>query len=57
MGFGAGSFRAAESASMNVTVNVGGSISTERDIVNAITQGIYNNQASGIPISYTTAYR
>jgi hypothetical protein len=56
-GFNAGTFRAAESASMNVTVNVGGSISTERDIVNAITQGIYNNQASGIPISYTTAYR
>ena len=57
MPFSAGTFRAAESASMNVTVNVGGSISTERDIVNAITQGIYNNQASGIPISYTTAYR
>ena len=39
-----------------VTVNVGGSISTERDIVAAITQGIYNNQASGIPINYSTAY-
>lgn len=55
--FNFGTFRAAESASMNVTVNVGGSISTERDIVNAITQGIYNNQASGIPISYSTAFR
>ena len=55
--FNFGTFRAAETASMNVTVNVQGSISTERDIVNAITQGIYNNQASGIPISYTTAYR
>jgi hypothetical protein len=41
----------------NVTVNVAGSVTTERDLVNAITQGIYNNQASGIPISYSTAYR
>ena len=57
MGFGAGTFRAAESASMNVTVNVGGSVTTERDLVSAITQGIYNNQAAGIPISYTTAFR
>jgi hypothetical protein len=57
MGFGAGTFRAAEAATTNITVNVGGSITTERDLVSAITQGIYNNQASGIPISYTTAYR
>jgi hypothetical protein len=57
MPFSAGTFRAAEAATTNITVNVGGSISTERDIVNAITQGIYNNQASGIPISYSTAYR
>lgn len=57
MGFAAGTFRAAESASMNVTVNVAGSVTTERDLVSAITQGIYNNQASGIPISYTTAFR
>jgi hypothetical protein len=41
----------------NITVNVQGSVTTERDLVNAITQGIYNNQASGIPISYSTAYR
>ena len=41
----------------SVTVNVAGSVTTERDLVNAITQGIYNNQASGIPISYSTAYR
>ena len=40
----------------NITVNVQGSISTERDIVAAITQGIYNNQASGIPINYSTVY-
>jgi hypothetical protein len=57
MGFGAGTFRAAESASMNVTVNVAGTVTAERDLVSAITQGIYNNQAAGIPISYTTAFR
>ena len=39
-----------------VTVNVSGSVMTERDLVDAITQGIYNNQASGIPINYSTAY-
>ena len=55
--FSAGTFRAAEAATTNIVVNVGGSITTERDLVSAITQGIYNNQASGIPISYTTAYR
>jgi hypothetical protein len=44
-------------AASMVNVVVQGSVTTERDLVNAITQGIYNNQASGIPISYTTAYR
>ena len=58
----AGSFRMGEEASMrayqnSITVNVAGSVTTERDLVSAITQGIYNNQASGIPISYSTAYR
>jgi hypothetical protein len=57
MDFGAGTFRAAESRTTNISVNVQGSVTTERDLVNAITQGIYNNQASGIPISYSTAYR
>jgi hypothetical protein len=57
MDFGAGTFRAAESRTTNISVNVQGSVTTERDLVSAITQGIYNNQASGIPISYTTAYR
>ena len=57
MGFGAGTFRAAEAATTNIVVNVAGSVSTERDLVSAITQGIYNNQASGTPISYTTAFR
>jgi hypothetical protein len=40
----------------SITVNVQGSITTERDLVSVITQGIYNNQASGIPINYSTAY-
>lgn len=57
MGFGAGTFRQAEAATTNIQVNVAGSVTTERDLVSAITQGIYNNQASGIPISYTTAFR
>lgn len=57
MPFGAGTFRAAEAATTNITVNVAGSVTAERDLVSAITQGIYNNQASGIPISYSTAYR
>jgi hypothetical protein len=39
-----------------VVVNVAGSVSTERDLVDAITQGIYNNQAAGIPINYSTVY-
>ena len=55
--FSAGSFRAAEAATTNIQVNVNGSVTTQQDLVSAITQGIYNNQASGIPISYTTAYR
>jgi hypothetical protein len=50
-------FSGAGSGMQSVVVNVAGSITTERDLVSAITQGIYNNQASGIPISYTTAYR
>jgi hypothetical protein len=39
-----------------IIVNVAGSVTTERDLVSAITQGIYNNQASGIPINYSTSY-
>ena len=41
---------------MVVNISVQGSVTTERDLVNAITQGIYNNQASGIPINYSTVY-
>jgi hypothetical protein len=58
----AGSFAIGERDTMrayqnSIVVNVQGSVTTERDLVSAITQGIYNNQASGIPISYSTAYR
>ena len=41
---------------INVVVNNAGSTITERDLVDTITQGIYNNQAAGIPINYSTAY-
>ena len=51
------SYAGSPSGVQSVVVNVSGSVTTERDLVNAITQGIYNNQASGIPISYSTAYR
>jgi hypothetical protein len=50
-------FSSSSGGGASVVVNVQGSVTTERDLVNAITQGIYNNQASGIPISYSTAYR
>jgi hypothetical protein len=48
--------RIGSSSPTYVTVNVGGSISTERDIVAAITQGLYAQQASGTPVNYSTAY-
>ena len=41
---------------ISVVVNNAGSTITERDLVSSITQGIYNNQAAGIPISYSTAF-
>ena len=50
-------FNFSGAGSPTVVVNVAGSVTAERDLVSAITQGIYNNQASGIPISYSTAYR
>jgi hypothetical protein len=40
----------------NVTVNVTGSVTTERDLVAAITQGLYAQQASGTPVTYSTVY-
>ena len=39
-----------------VNVSVQGSVTTQQDLVNSITNAIYNNQASGIPINYSTAY-
>jgi hypothetical protein len=39
-----------------VNLNVQGSVSTERDLVAAITQGLYAQQASGTPVNYSTAY-
>ena len=40
----------------SVVVNVAGSVSTERDLVSAITQGLYSQQASGTPVNYSTVY-
>jgi hypothetical protein len=40
----------------SVVVNVAGSVSTERDLVAAITQGLYSQQASGTPVTYSTVY-
>ncbi len=39
-----------------VNVNVTGSVTTERDLVAAITQGLYAQQASGTPVTYSTVY-
>jgi hypothetical protein len=39
-----------------VNISVTGSVTTERDLVAAITQGLYAQQASGTPVNYSTAY-
>jgi hypothetical protein len=39
-----------------VNINAAGSITTDRDLVSMVTNAIYNNQASGIPINYSTSY-
>jgi hypothetical protein len=39
-----------------VNLTVQGSVSTERDLVAAITQGLYSQQASGTPVTYSTVY-
>ena len=39
-----------------VNLTVTGSVTTERDLVAAITQGLYAQQASGTPVNYSTAY-
>jgi hypothetical protein len=43
-------------AAGSVIVNISGSVTTERDLVAAITQGLYSQQASGTPVNYSTAY-
>jgi hypothetical protein len=44
------------SGGTSIVVNVAGSVSTERDLVAAITQGLYSQQASGTPVTYSTVY-
>jgi hypothetical protein len=39
-----------------VNISVAGSVTTDRDLVSMVTNAIYNNQASGIPINYSTSY-
>ena len=39
-----------------VNISVTGSVTTERDLVAAITQGLYSQQASGTPVNYSTVY-
>lgn len=39
-----------------VNINNAGSVTTDRDLVSMVTNAIYNNQASGIPINYSTSY-
>ena len=51
-----GQFSSSATGGTTVNLTVQGSVTTERDLVAAITQGIYNNQASGIPINYSTVY-
>jgi hypothetical protein len=41
---------------VTVNINAAGSITTDRDLVSMVTNAIYNNQASGIPINYSTSY-
>jgi len=53
---GAGVYGGGGAPVQNISVVVQGSISTERDIVAAITQGLYAQQASGTPVSYSTVY-
>jgi hypothetical protein len=53
---GAGRYGGGGAPVINVVVNNAGSTITERDLVDTITQGIYNNQAAGIPINYSTVY-
>ena len=53
---GAGVYGGGGAPVQNISVVVQGSISTERDIVSAITQGLYAQQAAGTPVNYSTVY-
>jgi len=47
---------AAARGGVSVVINNAGSVTTDRDLVSMVTNAIYNNQASGIPINYSTSY-
>jgi len=47
---------AAARGGVTVNINNAGSVTTDRDLVSMVTNAIYNNQASGIPINYSTSY-
>jgi hypothetical protein len=59
MGFGDAHLGAIarQQAPTTVVVNVAGSVTTQQDLVTAFTNAMYNNQASGTPPSFTTAFR
>jgi hypothetical protein len=56
--YGYNSMSQQTSASGDTIVNltVQGSVTTERDLVAAITQGLYSQEASGTPVNYSTVY-
>ena len=54
-GFGGGGGGRGTQQILNLSVNVSGSVMTENDLVNSITNAIYNKQKSGQPINYTAA--
>jgi hypothetical protein len=47
---------ARQGAVQNINVVVQGSVSTQQDLVSAITQGLYAQQASGTPVNYSSVY-
>jgi hypothetical protein len=47
---------ARQGAVQTINLTVQGSVSTERDLVSAITQGLYAQQAAGTPVNYSTVY-
>jgi hypothetical protein len=55
-GYNSLSQQAIPSGDTIVNISVQGSVTTERDLVAAITQGLYAQQASGTPVNYSTAY-